>query len=730
MIGILTEKPSAARNFAKALGGNKGRYNGEEYVIVNAVGHVYEYVDPDQHVHPSLAAKYKSWSMSYLPWRAEDFGWKKKLKPKVSKVTSDIKNTLSKCSEIVIATDVDPTGEGAVLAIEILDELNLIGNKRFTRMYFIDESEVEIQKAFVGRKQIGNPLVFPEYLKGLTRAKYDYLTMQFTRIATTYGYNKTVLRQGRLKSAMTRIVGEQLEAIANYKKVPFYEARFKDENGNVFKDPNASMYPTKEQVPLASLPMKSKIIIDSTVTKTSAPPKLLDLAGLSGILADKGVKPKEVLNVYQKMYEAQIVSYPRTEDNFISPEQFNELLPLVDRIADVVGVDKGLLLHRVPRKTHVKVGGAHGANRPGKNVPMSLSTLETTYGKVGAQIYEILAKNYLAMLALDYEYEQQKAHLELCPTYVATANTPKKYGFKAIFNNDDDDESLSGKSIGYEASRFVHEGFPPKPTQPSVKWLMKQLDKHEVGTGATRTSTLADVTSGKTALMKDTRGKLSLTDSGERSYMLLPGTEIGDLTMTERLFTNMKRVEKGEVTPEQVIGEVARLVLHDIKVMEENSKKIKDKLGVKTDMAYETKEKYEGTWKGKQVSFTRKWSTHRFTDDECARLCNGEKIQIELMSKNNTPYKIEGELQDQSFTNDQGKKINFVGFKNLGFVQNDSVPASWCNHRFTEDERILLEGGKEVYIEGFVSKAGNTFNATVSYGVNPETGRKGIIPKF
>ena len=29
MVGILTEKPSAARNFAKALGGQKGTYNGE-----------------------------------------------------------------------------------------------------------------------------------------------------------------------------------------------------------------------------------------------------------------------------------------------------------------------------------------------------------------------------------------------------------------------------------------------------------------------------------------------------------------------------------------------------------------------------------------------------------------------------------------------------------------------------------------------------------------------------
>ena len=111
------------------------------------------------------------------------------------------------------------------------------------------------------------------------------------------------------------------------------------------------------------------------------------------------------------------------------------------------------------------------------------------------------------------------------------------------------------------------------------------------------------------------------------------------------------------------------------------------------------KKNMKESWKGKQVSFTRKWRTHRFTDDECARLCNGEKIQVELMSKNNTPYKIEGELQEQSFTNDSGKKINFVGFKDLGFVQNDLVPVSWCNHRFTEDERILLEGGKEVYIE-------------------------------
>lgn len=40
MIGILTEKPSACRNFSKALGGMSGTYNGEDYVLVHSAGQI------------------------------------------------------------------------------------------------------------------------------------------------------------------------------------------------------------------------------------------------------------------------------------------------------------------------------------------------------------------------------------------------------------------------------------------------------------------------------------------------------------------------------------------------------------------------------------------------------------------------------------------------------------------------------------------------------------------
>lgn len=50
------------------------------------------------------------------------------------------------------------------------------------------------------------------------------------------------------------------------------------------------------------------------------------------------------------MYEDDYVSYPRTEDTKVDQKDFDELLPLVDSIANVVGIDKSLLTHRTARK--------------------------------------------------------------------------------------------------------------------------------------------------------------------------------------------------------------------------------------------------------------------------------------------------------------------------------------------------------------------------------------------
>lgn len=733
-VGILTEKPSAARNFAKALGGQSGTYNGESYVIAFARGHLFELKQPVDQVAPAQRERYGSWALKDLPWDVTDFAFEREKKKDTSKLLADIKKTLGSCDEICIATDVDPSGEGGLLAWEIIDTLGL-NTKPVSRMYFTDESPASIQKAFVSRKRLTSMEDHDEYRMAWLRSRWDFLSMQWTRIASQLSGQRAVVRQGRLKSAMTVLVGDQLQAHKAWKKVPFYEPRFRDENGVMYIDPDATRCARESDVDLSGL-HASSVTVDAKTMKRSGPPRMLDLAGLSALLSAKGVKAADVLKIYQKMYESQVVSYPRTEDKHVTKEQYAELVRNAPAIARAVGIDPSLLTHTAARSTHVKDSGAHGANRPGPNIPSSLAEVESKYGKTGAMIYELLARSALAVLAEDYEYEAQKGHVTDFPAYVGSCSVPKKQGWKAVLGSasmtDDDDDANNGAGLGTQAKPFVHEGVPPRPAAPTVKWLMKQLEKRDVGTGATRTSTFAEVSSTKARypLMSETRGKIDLTDIGQISYRLLPGTHIGDLAITERVFSDMKAVAKGDKQADDVLAEVARLVTDDIAVMTANAQTMRKDLGMGD---YVEKEYFEGTWEktGAHVRFNRTWSGHRFTDQECMDLLAGKDIEITAQSKKTgDDFTVIGALGEGEY---QGR--TFVGFtpdftKPTSAAKRGVAPKSMLGVKLTDEQRAKIEAGEKVLVKGMKSKkSGKNFDAYLFLEDKPD-GTRGIAFSF
>ncbi|MFJ2662606.1 DNA topoisomerase [Arthrobacter koreensis] len=736
-IGILTEKPSASRNFAAALGGMAGNFQGQDYKITAARGHLYEFADPAAMVAPTLAEQYKSWELEHLPWNPADFAWKRVMKQGAQATVKDIKTTLSACDEIVIATDVDPSGEGDLIFWAIIDELKLHG-KKFSRMEFTDEAAPSLQKAFLARRPVKSMQSEAAFRMADFRTKFDLLSMQWTRIATKTAGQRAVLRQGRLKSAMIKLVGDQLKAHNDYQKIPFYGNRFRDENGVVYINPEEPVFADRKDVPAGYTP--SPVVLDNRSLKRQAPPRLLDLAGLSARLSTKGVKASMVLATYQKMYEDQVVSYPRTEDKTITTEQFNQLLPHVDKIAAVVGADVSLLTQRTPRKTHVKDSGAHGANRPGPNVPASLDALKAKYGVIAPLIYEELGRSYLAMLAEDYVYERQEGHLAKYPPFKGASNVPKSLGYKAIFDTEEaeeKDEVESAAGLGTNADPFVHEGFPKRPVHPSMKWLMKQLEKRDVGTGATRTSTYAEVTNEKAKypLLSEKRGKITMAECGEMGYRLLPGTHIGDLSVTEFVQGEMKAVAAGTKTADDALRIVADWVIEDITVMQANAVTMRKELGM-TTAPVQTREKFEGCFKktGELVSFNRVWGTnehwkgHRFTDDECEKLLDGAVISFDAISKKKSEYTAVGTLEEGTFN---GR--SFHGFK-LDFDKQDPaaslVPKTMMGHRFTADERKSLEAGKKIYVDGLKSSKGNTFGATLYIGIKDGETKKRVLLDF
>ena len=733
-VGILTEKPSAARNFAKALGGQSGTCNGESYVIAFARGHLFELKQPVDQVDLSKRAKYASWSLSELPWDVNDFAFEREKKKDTSKLLADIKKTLGSCDELAIATDSDVSGEGGLLAWEIISELGL-DHKPISRMYFTDESPASIKKAFVSRKRLTSMEDHDEYRMAWLRSRWDFLSMQWTRIASELVDKRAIVRQGRLKSAMIVLVGDQLKAHNEWKKVPFYEPRFRDENGVMYIDPDAQRFAHESDVDLSGL-HASSVTVDSKTMKRSGPPRMLDLAGLSALLSAKGVKAAEVLGIYQKMYESQVVSYPRTDDKHVTKEQYAELVRNAPAIARAVGIDPSLLTHTAARSTHVKDSGAHGANRPGPNIPSSLAEVEAKYGKTGAMIYELLARSALAVLAEDYEYEAQKGHVTDFPAYVGSCSVPKKPGWKAVLGGasmaDDDDDANNSAGLGTQAKPFVHEGVPPRPAAPTVKWLMKQLERRDVGTGATRTSTFAEVSSSKARypLMDETKGRISLTETGEISYRLLPGTHIGDLAITERVFADMKAVAKGEKQADDVLAEVARLVTDDIAVMTANAQTMRKDLGMGD---YVEKEYFEGTWQktGAHVRFNRTWSGHRFTDQECMDLLAGKDIEITATSKRTgDDFTVIGSFGEYEF---EGRKC--IGFipdftKPTSAAKRGVAPKSMLGVKLTDEQREKIEAGEKVKVSGMKSKkSGKNFDAYLFLEDKPD-GTRGIAFSF
>jgi len=662
MIGILTEKPSAKANFSKALGGSQGTFNNEKYTIVNALGHLYQLRDPEEQVDKELTKHYKSWSLENLPWNHEDLAWKYKVSSGGQKYLKEIKDTLDKCDEICIATDIDPTGEGDLLAGEILVGLKLT-KKKLTRMEFVDESAKSLQKAFVNRRAVADFEQDPNYQKALFRSKWDFMSMQFTRIATNLSPMRGVIRQGRLKSTMVYLTGEALKKLEGYEKIPYFQNKFIDENGVVYSNSKEEKYDDKKLVP--NTYKSSDVVLDKKTMKKSPPPKLIDLAMLSSRLASRGYSSKEILATYQKMYQEEYLSYPRTADKNITHEQFNEMLPVAKDIAKVVGVDSNKLTHLKPRKTHVINKGSHGANRPGLKIPKNLDSLKR-FGRSAIPIYTLLAKNYLAMLCEDYEYENQSGYIKDYPAFKGSTNVPKSLGWKEIYETGDEEEEVT-RGLGKLGEPFIFEGYPPAPPTPTMSWLMKQLDKHDVGNGSTRTSTFTEVTnqSNKYPLMASDKGKLSMTTYGDISHQLLKGTKIGDVKTTEAVLKAMDRIGNGEFQLiDKYLLATANLVNHDLKVMKKNAKSIK-----KPEFKQVEKETFEDK-EGKEISFKKEWGGHKFTEEELEQLTKGESITIKgLKNKRGKNYDAKGKLMEQNF---KGRK--FWGFKMLEYIEEGKEP--------------------------------------------------------
>ena len=761
----ICEKPSLAKNVAAALssvgggyrftGGRDGYYEGKDGIILGSVGHIFElydiedYPDMKQYVVNGKAR----WRLDNLPYIPDPFAYKpaKGFSAKYRQMKEWINSP--KVETIYNVGDSDREGE-----IIVRNILTACGNKKpVLRVWHADETPEELVRAIKEARPdaeydnlaaAGYTRTFEDWLIGINFSRYIRLM------------KGELLPHGRVMACMTNAIYERDREIENFVPETYYiaegnavigDGEIKLTAKDKFKSEDEARGRAEYYNSLTAVVSGKK-----TETKKVPRPKLFSQETLQKAMAKRyGYKPDMTLQYTQSLYEThKLVSYPRTDVEYMTDGEKDKVKGIIRAIQpiapDVVFMDT----KRVFDSSKVQGDHTHSALVPTKAVPKDLSALS----KGEQNVYKAILYRFCAAFCKDECLEDvTKLTIDLrdgtdtlMEQFVLTGKALRQKGWKK-YEGIGKDKLLPNVEIGdvlpIRFTSVEKQTQPPKhyTTTTFINFLTHPLKKEEIEEEAENSDTddteeykaiLAGLTIGETSsragIIKKIINKYEyveiknkdsyyITEKGKRYIDTLNrlGIRYG-VQETAEMNRQLMLVKKGELSKDTVIGEVTDEIR---RVFAAKDSVVIERTG---RGPYEKKERYQGNYKGSLVSFSREQRGDRLTDEECEVLLRDETITHTFTAKSGRPYEMKATGLTQMTYNDHpywGPKWEFAKKREEG------VPAIWCGHTFTPEEKASLEKGEKVPLTGCVSKKGNQFDCVVSYGKN-QRGYKGIIPEF
>lgn len=443
---FIAEKPSVAKEFAKALQGefqNKdGFMESEDNIVTWCVGHLVTMSYPDKY-DPRL----KRWSFDTIPFLPKEFLYE--VIPSVEKQFNTVKNILNRqdVSTIYVCTDSGREGE---YIYRLVHQMADVKGKNEKRVWIDSQTEEEILKGIKNAKDLSeyDNLSDAAYL----RAKEDYLMgINFSRVLTLkYGNNissylktdRTVISVGRVMTCVLGMIVKREREIRAFVKTPFYrvvsDVYLDDENkfeaewkvceksryfntlylykDNGFKDRQKA----QELIGILSDTLPAEGIVSHVERKTEKknPPLLFNLAELQNECSKLfKISPDQTLNIIQELYEKKLVTYPRTDARVISTAVAKEIYKNIGGLKNYEPV-KQYAEHILNEKKYVGIEKSrycddkkitdHYAVIPTGQGLSSLRTLSQTACKV----YEIIVRRFLSIFYPAAKYNKASILIE------------------------------------------------------------------------------------------------------------------------------------------------------------------------------------------------------------------------------------------------------------------------------------------------------------------------------
>ncbi len=444
---LITEKPSVAMEFAKALKITTNRKNGylesNEWIITWCVGHLVTMSYPDKYDE-----KLKFWRLDTLPFIPDE--WKYEIIPNVQNQFNIVQSLMQRedIDEIYNAGDSGREGEYIQRLVFMMAKPN--SNAKMKRVWIDSQTEEEIVRGIKEAKDLSeyDSLSDSAYL----RAKEDYLIgINFSRLLSIiYGRNlaskineeRASISVGRVMTCVLGMIVSREREIRNFVKTKYYKilGEFGDENSSFtaewkateksqwFESPklyNESGFKKEEDAKqfISSLAGKKAVITELKKSKQKEnAPLLFNLAEIQNQCTKMfKIKPDETLEIIQNLYEKKLVTYPRTDARVLSTAVAKEIKKNLNGIAKGYKDEEvqGYIKKMVDEKYSTNLVKTKYVND--SKITDHYAIIPTGQGyenynglpELQKQVYKLITKRFLAIFYPPAQYQKIQVTIEI-----------------------------------------------------------------------------------------------------------------------------------------------------------------------------------------------------------------------------------------------------------------------------------------------------------------------------
>lgn len=502
----------------------------------------------------------------------------------------------------MIATDSDREGEAIARLI-----INLSGNSRKTiKRLWINSLEIsEIKKGFQNLKD--GQAFYSTYKEAETRQIADWLVgINLTRLYPLYMQKngmRGVFSVGRVQTPTLFLIYQRNEEIKHFVSKPFYElyATFTHSNGK-YKGKYKKRFDTLENLDGFKETNQLEQAENAEVTnvkveeKRQYAPKLFSLSDLQSF-ANKRFKysADKTLSIAQKLYEKKVLSYPRSDTNYIGSPEFDYLKSNLNRYLELAGVDiSEPQLNENKRYVDGSKVQEHYAIIPTKTLPQ-LSDLT----KDEKNIYLLVLYRTLAIFEKPYIYDETTIDTAINQVlFQSKGKTEKERGWKRLYKQEekDKDDPFLPEVTVHDSVAFSLETKEGKTQLPNyytegtlltaMKHVGRAMDDKDskdilketegIGTEATRASIIETLK--KQDYITISKSKIYVTEKGELLCRIIAEDEIANAGMTAQWERYLKKIRSQQGTQEAFLGSIERFVQHLIEKVPQNFQEKKENI--------------------------------------------------------------------------------------------------------------------------------------------------------